>query len=542
MIRKILFCFLFMLCRLSLPAAPTGNIDVSDDGTTVTITGSVSQALAVADYSGAADDKPLCEIKDDKSVSYYAFKDISAACSVSNLAELMKSADLDLTETAAGAAWKKVKTVVVNGASKLSCADLCVLNYMGNVDRTACGNTAKSENERKNTGGTLTTLELDDDVLFVVEDTKIVLITRSTQDEDKVSYLFYYSNMLYAYGAEPRNLAETDLRGGAIWGTTIENLRLPKSLTSILSCGICANQIKSLDLRDYDNLTILGMTALGNNSELTTVVLPKKLKTIYGGLLSNCVSLEEAYIITDEPITDEGGYDLFGSPKAQLFVRLSHYKHYLTTEKGLKSCESQLYPMIEKGKMWRTFSFDKALDFSSVKGFYDNGNSLSAYIVPSYDMADKAATCISAGEYTAETGVLIYGGGEAGELYPIKRPANPASPVNYLVAAVQGKMGIRQKDDGNINFLLSDGVFHICDAAGGRVAEYRAYLSLPLGSVLSAKEIHFTFGDITPVDAVRAGMNPESDAVYTMLGVRVDGRKAIGKGVYVKNGKKYILK
>lgn len=542
MMRRILFCFLLVMCRLSLSAALTGNISVSEDGKTVTITGSVSTPLAVADYSGAAEGKPLCEIKDEKSVSYYTFKDIGAACSVSNLAGLMKTADLDLTETAADAAWKKVETVVVTGASKLSCADLCVLNYLGNVDRTACGNTAKSEEERKNTGGRLTTLTLEDDVRFVVEDTKIVLITRSTQGEDKVSYLFYYSNMLYAYGAEARNLTETDLRGGALWGTTIENLRLPKSLTCILSCGICGNLIKSLDLRDYDNLTILGMTALGNNSELTTVVLPKALKTIYGGLLSNCSNLEEAYILTTEPIIDESGYDLYGSPKAQLFVRLSHYKHYITTEKGLKSCKSQLYPMIEKGKMWRTFSFDKPLDFTSIKGFYDSGNSLSAYIVPSYNMAEKLAACTPAGEYSAKTGVLIHGGGEAGELYPIKKAANPATPTNYLVAAVDGKTDIQQKDGSNINFLLSDGVFHICDAAGGRVAEYRAWLSLPLGSVSSAKEIRFTFGDTTPVDAVRTEKNSETDAVYTLQGVRVDGRKALGKGVYVKSGKKYILK
>ena len=77
--------------------------------------------------------------------------------------------------------------------------------------------------------------------------------------------------------------------------------------------------------------------------------------------------------------------------------------------------------------------------------------------------------------------------------------------------------------------------FYKCDGTNQTVDANRAYLTLS-GS-LTAPRIDIDFNNTTGVSSVKALQ--QDDAVYNLQGVRVENPR---KGIYVKNGKKYVVK
>lgn len=94
-------------------------------------------------------------------------------------------------------------------------------------------------------------------------------------------------------------------------------------------------------------------------------------------------------------------------------------------------------------------------------------------------------------------------------------------------------------EDNATNFVLSkvDGVVGFFRANNTPIAAGKAYL--PIESYDAARGITFVFDDTTGIIEVTPEQSAEDGAVYTLGGVRTT---APAKGLYIKNGKKVVVK
>ena len=106
------------------------------------------------------------------------------------------------------------------------------------------------------------------------------------------------------------------------------------------------------------------------------------------------------------------------------------------------------------------------------------------------------------------------------------------------------------EETGYANYLLKDGKFYLWGY--GDLAANKAYLKLPTdyfdGRTEEAKEINISFGGESDTDDIKGIENGqlkiENNVVYDVQGrvVSTNGIDDLQKGIYIMNGKKYILK
>ena len=176
---------------------------------------------------------------------------------------------------------------------------------------------------------------------------------------------------------------------------------------------------------------------------------------------------------------------------------------------------------------WATFASDKALSFSSVAG-------LKAYIVTGHDADGKYATMEEVTTIPANTPVLL--NGAAGD-YDIPLVASSTTDVsaNKLkrgtgapITAVSGKTRYVLSKEG------TTAVFLKIASNPATVATNKAYLEYD--EVLAAPQIDF--GGATGIKAIRT-LSPE-DELYDLQGRKIE--RLNKKGLYIKNGKKVVIK
>ena len=114
--------------------------------------------------------------------------------------------------------------------------------------------------------------------------------------------------------------------------------------------------------------------------------------------------------------------------------------------------------------------------------------------------------------------------------------------TNYVVPATSG-----EEPNVNTNYILSykDSQlgFRKVDGSTNKVQPYRAYLSVKYDAGAGAREffsIDFGDGETTAIDKVDVE-NKMTGEVYNLQGVRMQGEK-LPKGIYVRNGKKFVVK
>lgn len=514
--------------------APTffSTINNEEKGTiTVVITNAVSEAVSLdcGDLMGTYENGKL----------YFVYPDIEMAVKNSSIGTLMKKNGYDLTKaTGDENQWNKITQLVIAPTSKLNIADLVVINYLAGVSKTGI--------YRGETVGNLVDLQLHDGVTFVVEDEALSL------------YGYYHDD----FPLEDNTITETFLRAGAFAHTSLESILLPSSITKIGAYAFMYSDLKSIDLLHCKNLTDLGHQCFDNCKSMKTAYLPESLERIYGALFYADEAMKEIYVTSKNVLEEKSGNsdNFTGCQNGEIFIRLSLFNEYKNNGPDNIWCFSDsFYPLIEKGKEWRTFSFDKDLDFSTVKGLYNEGNTLKAYYVSAFNPKDLSTTLTEGSALISNTGVLLYGegGGAEGELYSIHGTDKAFDPNgtprigNYLIAAVEGKNDIKQTENTyETNFLLHDGEFHLCDANGGSVDPYKAYLHIPVPLIA------FTFtssnpaklslgtgnGNTTSISVTGLDTAEETDATYTLQGVRMPAKMTLPKGIYISNGKKFIKK
>ncbi len=184
---------------------------------------------------------------------------------------------------------------------------------------------------------------------------------------------------------------------------------------------------------------------------------------------------------------------------------------------------------------YATYCGDDDLDFTNVEG-------LKAYTVVSYNKSD--VTLARAFDVRSGTGLLL-----AGKPGTYRVPYKDAETVyaNFLKGTTE-ETTIYQTDGEYTNFVLANknGAigFYKVQEDGGKIAANKAYLQIPsyaVSSVVAAKGYSFSFVDteeLTGVKGIKEEIN-EKNEWYNLNGQKVNNP---GKGIYIHNGKKTIIK
>lgn len=172
-----------------------------------------------------------------------------------------------------------------------------------------------------------------------------------------------------------------------------------------------------------------------------------------------------------------------------------------------------------------TYVSDYNLDYSGVTG-------LKAYkaTVSGNTITFKPVTTVPAGE-----GVLLRGDGNT---YSVPVTAGVAAWNAEDNAFIRGTGAAVETGSGPYNYILNkvNGVIGFYRANGQIVATNRAYLQ----TTTNAARLNISFDDDDQTTGIaRVEETLANDAVYTLSGVRVEKPT---KGLYIKNGKKVVIK
>ena len=189
----------------------------------------------------------------------------------------------------------------------------------------------------------------------------------------------------------------------------------------------------------------------------------------------------------------------------------------------------------------RTYSCDKALDFSDVDG-------LEAYAITAFNPSTATLTLTKVTKAPANTGLYLVNTNEKFS-YKIPVIASADAIEGNLLHASSGTDDLEPTDGSNTNLIFggtgADRGFHTLSAAGIMGAN-KAYLQIPTddyNTAMSASApLRFVFEDedATGIVEVKTVENTD-DAWYTLNGVKLNGQPT-EKGIYINNGKKVIIK
>ena len=191
---------------------------------------------------------------------------------------------------------------------------------------------------------------------------------------------------------------------------------------------------------------------------------------------------------------------------------------------ALDIIESEATVTLAPAKTYTTLTSDKNLDFTNVDG-------LSAYIVKEEDVTSSNVKLTQVYKVPANTGLVLQKTGtKASYSVPVfdGTGADDVS-LNKMVGSATEPTPIAA----NAGYILKDGKFS--PSSEGTLPAGKAYLAV---AVLTpgAKDLNIVFGEGTGINNVNTNEN-ESGKIFNLAGQQM---KSALKGVYIKNGKKYI--
>jgi len=178
-----------------------------------------------------------------------------------------------------------------------------------------------------------------------------------------------------------------------------------------------------------------------------------------------------------------------------------------------------------------TWCSEYDLDFTNVAG-------IKAYTATGYDNVDKTIWLTRVMKVPAGTGLLVKG--DPGT-YKIPHAEVQAYYVNMLVGNLGDAIKIEETDGDKTNYYLSgkDGTF-VSVNGSANIGKNKAYLQLPTSVFGGTRTIGVSFDDEDGTTAIRETKQLKEDgAYYTLQGQRVVNP---GKGLYIHNGKKVVIK
>ncbi len=210
---------------------------------------------------------------------------------------------------------------------------------------------------------------------------------------------------------------------------------------------------------------------------------------------------------------------------------LNDMKQYLTVEPAAAIAESS--NIIDLTAEYGTFCSGLNLDFTDAD--------VKAYIVSAYIPEEGKVILTRVYDVPAGTGLVVRG--VEGGHYEI--PAGNGSSVlsNLLVGTTRSK-DLPVEEGDKTNCILADGSFGLgfYPTSGGILPAGKAYLPLPSSSLSQAGEVKgvtFVFEDATGIGIVESD---GQDGIWYTVDGKMLQHKPFTPGVYVRNGKKVIVK
>lgn len=204
------------------------------------------------------------------------------------------------------------------------------------------------------------------------------------------------------------------------------------------------------------------------------------------------------------------------------------------------------------------------ISFCTSATFYDLSGSNTLFYVAD-GIADDGRLHIQRVKYIAAgQGVLIHKTGNSSGYAEIQRTQSIEDAVydkkaqaiadkalydkNMLVGVTTAtQIGKTNGNGDKTNYVLKDGAFH--PTSGGIIKANRAYLQLPASATAHDGLLDISFDEVTT--GIRTANSTNSDAIYDLQG-RYVGRltdsslfilhPSLNKGLYIKNGKKYVAR
>ena len=184
-------------------------------------------------------------------------------------------------------------------------------------------------------------------------------------------------------------------------------------------------------------------------------------------------------------------------------------------------------PVNDKGTA--TYVTTNALNFSGI-------TDVKAYVATAQDGSNVTFTRVE-GAVPAGTPLLV-----KGKTTDVPVTESATAPEKNLLVAGTGK-GVASEAGGKFNFILNNlnGAVGFYHAAGNTVAADRAYLSLsnnPFPSTESGAKLNaiFSDGETTGINNVNVNDN-DNVKIFNLAGQLMKGAV---KGIYIKNGKKFV--
>ena len=195
-----------------------------------------------------------------------------------------------------------------------------------------------------------------------------------------------------------------------------------------------------------------------------------------------------------------------------------------------KVCEDATVDVAVTSAKVATYCTDLALDFSGVSG------------LKAYKAASSTASSVTMEELTqapGNTGLYLVA---TGNTYKVPVLTEAAAVGTNLLKGVVAATAVAQESGDNYNFFLTDKGFNLA-AESSTLAANKAYLQLSKDQfdASAARTLSVVFdGTTTGIGEIENGRQNIENGLYDLQGRRVSN---VSKpGIYVKNGKKLIIK
>ena len=356
----------------------------------------------------------------------------------------------------------------------------------------------------------------------------------------------------------------TSIADGAFSGCNgLTSVTIPNSVTSIAKGAFSGcNGLTSVTIPN--SVTTIGSLAFSHCSSLTSVTIPNSVTSIANGAFYGCSGLASISIpssvtsinryafdgcsglesvtslATTPPQAEETAFTKFDIP---LYVPKGTRDAYLAAspwnkfkeivELGNTSDDTDVDEITIKEIGKTTWCSEYDLDFTNVAG-------IKAYTATGYDDISKTIWLTRVMKVPAGTGLLVKG--DAGT-YKIPHVSVRAYYTNMLVGNLGDAIKIEETDGDKTNYYLSgkDGSF-VSVNGSANIGKNKAYLQLPTSVFGGTRSIGISYDDedgTTSIKSLSPVLSEGEGGWYTLQGQRV---AKPGKGLYIRNGKKVIVR
>lgn len=185
------------------------------------------------------------------------------------------------------------------------------------------------------------------------------------------------------------------------------------------------------------------------------------------------------------------------------------------------------------------FTIDKEIiTFCTSATFRDTDQGSNMLFYRADSIADDGRLHIQRVDYVvAGEGVLIHRTANSQGYCDLERSSGDVSYSSNMLVGVTSPTLIESTDGTKTNYILKDGAFH--PTSGGTVKANKAYLQIPTSAAREMLSISFDDEETTGVAEVRSQIEDVRGDVYDLSGRRVAHPT---KGLYITNGKKYVIR